>query len=85
LPFVKVVRVACGETFSAPGANGGDINSVTKHGVSKIDSLFITFHNNRRAKVICIHPYIENFRLTVEEAGYNSYPGGGIKMNTWND
>jgi hypothetical protein len=36
------------------------------------------------ARAVCIQPFIENFQLTVEEAGNNTYPGGGISMNTWN-
>jgi hypothetical protein len=37
------------------------------------------------AKAVCIQPLIENFKTTVEEAGNNTYSGGGISMNTWND
>jgi hypothetical protein len=31
--------------------------------------------------VIYIQSYIEIFKLTVEEAGNNTYPGGGVLMN----
>jgi hypothetical protein len=87
LPFVKVISTPSGETFANPGINNADvpISSVTKQAASKIDSLFITFHPSRSAKAICVQPYIKNFKLTVEEAGNNTYPGGGINMNTYND
>jgi hypothetical protein len=81
LPFVKVVSTLCGKAFTVPG----DIASVTKQAANKIDSLFITFHYHQMAKAVCIQPFIENFKLTVEEAGNNTYPGGGLSMNTWND
>jgi hypothetical protein len=81
LPFVKVISTPCGKSFTP----GGTISLVTKQAASKIDSLFITFHYHRGAKAICIQPYIKNFRLTVEEAGNNTYPGGGITMNTYED
>jgi hypothetical protein len=79
LPFVKVVSTPCGKTF----ALGGVIESVTKQAASKIDSLFITFHYHRAAKVVCVQPYIKNFKITVEDAGNNPYPGGGISMDTY--
>ena len=88
LPFVKVVSTPSGETFTTPGvALAADvaISSVTKQAASKIDSLFITFHPTRSSKAICVQPYIKGFKLTVEEAGNNTYPGGGINMNTYND
>jgi hypothetical protein len=81
LPFVKVVSTHCGNTF----ANAGNISSVTKQAARKIDSLFITFHNHSSAKAVCIQSFIENFKLTVEEAGNNTYPRGDISMNIWND
>jgi hypothetical protein len=86
LLFVKVISTPCGETFTGPAAGvPGPIISVTKQSASQIDSLFITFHTDRRAKAICIQPFIENFKITVEETGNNTYPGGGITMNTWID
>jgi hypothetical protein len=81
LPFVKVVSTPNGKTF----APGNVIESVTKQAASKIDSLFITFHYHRAAKAVCVQPYITDFKLTVEEAGNNTYPGGGISMNTYED
>jgi hypothetical protein len=47
--------------------------------------MFITFHYHCLAKAICSKPYIENFKLTIEEAGNNTYPGGGISMKFWDD
>jgi hypothetical protein len=87
LPFIKVVSTPSGETFGNPGVANADIaiSSVTKQAASKIDSLFITFHPSRSAKAICVQPYIKNFKLNVEEAGNNTYPGGGINMNSYND
>jgi hypothetical protein len=85
LQFVKVVFVHCGETFTAPGANAGQIHSVTKHDVSKIESLFITFLNNRKEKIFYIQFYMRDFKLTVEEARNNTYPGGGITLKTWDN
>jgi hypothetical protein len=83
LPFIKVISTPCGETFNNSAAGVPCyINSVTKQGASKIDSLFIKFFNHRNAKAICIQPYIRDFKLTVEEEGNNTYPGGGIIMNT---
>jgi hypothetical protein len=79
LPFVKVVSTPCWKTF-APGAG---IESVTKQAASKIDSLLIAFHYHFPAKAVCVQPYITDFKITVEEAGNNSYPGGGISMNTY--
>jgi hypothetical protein len=32
-----------------------------------------------------MQPYWDNFKLTTEDAGNQTYPGGGIKMRTWND
>jgi hypothetical protein len=29
--------------------------------------------------------FYQNFKITVEEAGNNTYPGCGITMRTWND
>jgi hypothetical protein len=81
LPVIKVVSTPCGKTF----AQVDDITSVTKQAGSKIDSLFITFHYHPMAKAICIQPCIENFKVTVEEAGNNTYPGGDISMNTVNN
>jgi hypothetical protein len=80
-PFVKVVSTPCGGTF--PG--NGDISPITKQAASKIDSLFITFHYHLVVKAICVQSYIEDFKLTAEEAGNNTYHGGGISMRTWND
>jgi hypothetical protein len=88
LPFIKVVSTPSGETFTNPGvamASDVEISSATKQAASKIDSFFITFHPTRSAKAICIQPYNTNFKLTVEEAGNNTYPDGGIDMNTYND
>jgi hypothetical protein len=76
-----VVSTLCEKTFTFPG----DIVSVTKQATRKIDSLFITFHYHRSAKAICIQPYITNFKITIEEAGNNTYPGSGISMNTYED
>jgi hypothetical protein len=71
LPFVKVISTPCGETFGAPtyapAGVPGSTNSVTKQSASKIDSLFITFHANRKAKAIFIQPFIQNCKLTVED------------------
>jgi hypothetical protein len=64
---------------------GGVIESVTKQAASKIDRLFITFHYHRAAKAVCVQPYIKKFQITVEEAGNNNYPGGGISMDTYDD
>jgi hypothetical protein len=76
-----VVSTPCGKTF----APGGVIEAVTKQAASKIDSLFITFHYHRPAKAVCVQPYITDFKITVEEAGNNTYPGGDISMNTYED
>jgi hypothetical protein len=86
-PFIKVVNTPSGETFGNPGVANADvaISSVIKQTASKIDSLFITFHPSRSANAICVQPYTKNFKLTVEESGNNTYPGGGINMNTYND
>jgi hypothetical protein len=73
-PFVKVISNLCWETFTFPG----NIVSVTKQAASRIDGLLITFHYHRSVKALCIQPYIENLKLTVEEAGNTTYPGGGI-------
>jgi hypothetical protein len=81
LSFIKVVSTPCGKTF----APGGTIASITKQAASKIDSLFITFHYHRAAKAVCIQPHIKGFRLIVEEAGNNTYPGGRITMDTYED
>jgi hypothetical protein len=81
LQFIKVVSTPCGKTF----VQAGDISSVTKQAARKIDSLFITFYYHPSAKAVCIKPYIENFKLTDEEAGNTTYPGGGISMNIGSD
>jgi hypothetical protein len=86
LPFIKVVNTPSGETFTTLGAAllaNVAMSSVTKQAARKIDSLFITFHPTRHSQEICFQPYIKNFKLTVEEAGNNIYPGGGITMNTY--
>jgi hypothetical protein len=62
-----------------------DIHSATKQKATTIDSVFITFHLNDKSKAICGHPFIKNFTLTAEDAGAQTYPAGGIVMNTWND
>jgi hypothetical protein len=89
LPFVKVISTPWGETFIAPTDKApgvpGTISSVTKQSASKIDGLLITFHSHRYIKAIFIQPFIQNFKITVEEAGNNTYPGRGIIMNPWND
>jgi hypothetical protein len=76
-----VISTPCGKTF----APGGVIESVTKQAASKIDSLFIIFHYHRTAKAVCVQLYIKKFQITVEEAGNNTYPGGGITMDTYED
>jgi hypothetical protein len=81
LPFVKVASTPCGKTF----APGGVIESVTKQAASKSYCLFIIFHYHGADKAVCIQPYIRDFKLTVEEVGKNTYPGGGINMNTYED
>jgi hypothetical protein len=54
---------------------------VTKQAYSKIDILFITFNYHNLAKALCIYPNIKNFKITVEEAGNNTNPGGSMTMN----
>jgi hypothetical protein len=72
LIFVKVISTPCGETITAPGDGvPSPLTSVTKQSASKIVSLFITFHTDRKAKADCIQPFIENFKITVEKAGNN--------------
>jgi hypothetical protein len=61
------------------------ITSVTKQAASRIDIFIITFHTHRNAKEICAQSYIENFKITVDDAGNNTYPGGGVTRRTWND
>jgi hypothetical protein len=51
--------------------------STTKKKVTKIDSVFITFHRNDKSKTICIQPFIDNFKLTAEGASPQIYPAGG--------
>jgi hypothetical protein len=89
LSFVKVVSTPYEETSTPPipGASDvpGPITSVTKQSASWIDSLFITFHTHRNAKAICIQLFIEKFKITVEEAGNNTYLEDRITMRTWND
>jgi hypothetical protein len=61
------------------------MNSITKQAVTKVDSVFITFHPNEQSKAICLHSYIKDFQLTREDAGNQTYTAGGITMMTWND
>jgi hypothetical protein len=63
----------------------GDIQSTTKQKAAHIDSVFITFHTNDKSKAICVQPFIKNFIQTAEDAGTQTYPAGGIFMNTWHD
>ena len=97
LPFIKVINTQSGQGFAGnPGAAYGfgvpsaivattTMESTTKQAATKIDSLFITFHTSDRAKAICVQPYIRDFKITAEDAGNQTYPGGGITMNTYND
>jgi hypothetical protein len=62
-----------------------DIESTTKRKAQKIDSVFIIFRLNDKRKIICIQPFITDFKLTAEHAGVQMYPTCGIVMNTWND
>jgi hypothetical protein len=63
----------------------GDIQSTTKQNATKIDSVFIKFHQNDKSKAICIQPFITNFKLTVEDGGVQIYSAGGILIRIWND
>jgi hypothetical protein len=57
--------------------NDRKTQSTTKKKVTKIDSVFITFHRNDKSKAICIQSFIGNFRLTAEGASPQIYPAGG--------
>jgi hypothetical protein len=63
----------------------GDIQSTTKQKATTIDDLFITFHPNEKCKGICVQPFVKNFQLKAEDAGYQTYPACGIVMNTRNN
>jgi hypothetical protein len=59
LPFVKIVHSLAIREFDGynvvngnPNREEGDIQSITKREVTKIDSVFITFHQNDKSKVI---------------------------------
>ena len=53
-----------------------------KQVATKIDSLFITFHTSDRSKADCVQPYIQDFKITIEEAGNQMYLWDDITMNT---
>jgi hypothetical protein len=94
-PFVKITyskatNTSWGNSINAGGTvvlpNEVDMNSTTKQACTKIDSVFITFHPHEQYKAICMQPYIKDFKLTTEESGNQTYPGGGrTTMRTWND
>jgi hypothetical protein len=65
--------------------DSGDIRSTPKQKIPNIDSVFITFHPNDKNKVICVQPFIDNFKLTAEDACDLTCPAVGIVMNTWID
>jgi hypothetical protein len=45
-----------------------------------VDSAFIIFHQNYKSKAIYIPPFIDNFKLTVEDAGAITYPASGFLL-----
>jgi hypothetical protein len=65
--------------------DGGDIQSTAKQKAPKIDFVFITFHPNDKNKATCVQSFIDNFKLTAEDAGTLMYPTDRIVMKIWND
>ena len=85
LSFIKIVNTQYGQTFaeyhgaandlsaSAQIAPSSSMQYITKLVATKIDSLFITFHTSDRSKADCVQPYIQDFKITIEEAGNQMY------------
>jgi hypothetical protein len=63
----------------------GDIHSTIKQRVTKIDSIYITFHPNDNSKDVYIQPFIDNFKITAEDTVDLTYSAGRIVMRTWYD
>jgi hypothetical protein len=92
LPFVKVIHVFTMRklddyVFVNNNAlrDDRDIQSTIKQKATKIDSVDITFHPNDNSKVICIQPFLENFKVTTEGADAQTYSDRGIVIKIWND
>jgi hypothetical protein len=84
-PFAKIVQTLVMREFGGYDfASGntlrydGNIQSTPKQKATKIDSVFITFHPNDKSNAICIQHFIDNFKLTAEDAGALMYPASGF-------
>jgi hypothetical protein len=73
LLFVKVVNVRANPEFggwnwAAHALGNHDFAFTNKQKPQKMNSVFISFHQDETSKAICIHSYIEKFRVTSEDS-----------------
>lgn len=85
---MKVIHTKASREFDVldwvnDGLADPDCAFTIKQRSQNCDSVFIMSHLDELSQVIYIQPYIENFRVTSEDAGNQTYPGAGYSKGLW--